>query len=444
MQQPNEPSRTTVRPSGQDPLNEAGEPLNRSPLDRAETPSTTNGEPTRSSTTADVTPSASARGTEPRPDAGSSKADEFTSSAAPVGEGSNTPVGAEPSSFQQWNAEHPEATRDDVYGESSGGMLGMMGQAGPWGGGLAVAAVIGGLIYSWWRRRQAQRTPIAQLRRAARQAGLSAMDTLPQKLGQAAGRSSSPWLPFLMVPVALLLRSQGNKGARASEELMGELKLDQKSKDLARQASKAVEKKAPTLIREKAAVVDSGSGGAGLSPWMLAVPAIAGGGYYAYQRFAASNGRSDGGTDGYTSGPMRTVREVMSRDVETISPDSTLADAARKLRDLNVGSLPVKEGERLIGVLTDRDITVRATAEGKDAKGTKVREAMSAEVAWVFEDETAQSAANIMRQRQIRRLPVLDRNDKLVGIITLGDLAVELGNDAFAGETLEQISKPGR
>lgn len=464
MQQPNEPSRTTVRPSGQeptvrpsgsDPLDEARDPLNRSPLDRAETSSPTAGEAVRSSTSADAKPNASPSKTEPNSDTFAPKADEFSSSAAPIGLGSNTPVGAEPSTFQQWSSEHPESSRDDVYDESSGGMSGMLTQAGPWGGGLALAAVIGGLIFSWWRRRRAPRTPIARLRRAAQRAGLStaaqravlaAMDTVPRKVGQAAGRSGSPWLPFLMVPLALLLRSQGRKGERAGDELLGELNLEQRSKDLARQASKMLEKKAPTLIREKAAAVDGGSssGGPGFSPWLLAVPAVAGGGFYAYQRFVASNGDLDGSFDGYQTGPMRGVRDVMSREVETISPDATVADAARKLRDLNVGSLPVKEGERLIGVLTDRDITVRATAEGKDAKGTKVREAMSPEVAWVFEDETAQSAAHIMRQRQVRRLPVLDRNDKLVGIIALGDLAVELGNDAFAGETLEQISKPGR
>ncbi|MBA2446743.1 MAG: CBS domain-containing protein [Chloroflexi bacterium] len=144
------------------------------------------------------------------------------------------------------------------------------------------------------------------------------------------------------------------------------------------------------------------------------------------------------------SEPSRMVRDVMTRKPEVVSPDAKIAEVARKMRDLDVGALPVCDGERLLGMVTDRDISVRVTAEGKDPNETPVRQAMSAELTWVFEDETARSAATIMSQRQIRRLPVMDRNDKLVGIVALGDVARELGDDTLSGETLEQISKPNR
>src|SRR5437763_10508619 len=98
------------------------------------------------------------------------------------------------------------------------------------------------------------------------------------------------------------------------------------------------------------------------------------------------------------------VREIMTCGVEVIRPDATLQEAAQKMKSLDVGPLPVCDGDRLVGMLTDRDITVRATAEGLDPKTTRVRDVMTPEVYYVFEDADVQEAARVMQQRQIRRI----------------------------------------
>src|SRR5512138_1557443 len=114
------------------------------------------------------------------------------------------------------------------------------------------------------------------------------------------------------------------------------------------------------------------------------------------------------------------LRDVMTRNVEIISPEATLAQAAEKMRQLNVGPLPVCDGRRLQGMITDRDVTVRATAEGSDPRATKVRDVMTPGVVYCFEDQDVREAAQLMQQKQIRRLLVLDRNKDLVGIVSLG------------------------
>jgi CBS domain-containing protein len=136
------------------------------------------------------------------------------------------------------------------------------------------------------------------------------------------------------------------------------------------------------------------------------------------------------------------LQKVMTSGVEVIPPEAILREAAEKMRRLNVGSLPVCDGERLIGMLTDRDITIRAVAEGCDPKTTTVREAMTPDIAYCFEDQEVQEAARIMEECQIRRLPILSRDKRLVGMVSLGDLAVSSGNQALAGEILEQVSEP--
>lgn len=136
------------------------------------------------------------------------------------------------------------------------------------------------------------------------------------------------------------------------------------------------------------------------------------------------------------------VRDVMTPHVEVVGPDATLKEAAEKMSRLEVGPLPVCEKERLVGMLTDRDITIRAVAVGRDPNLTRVREAMTPEVVYCFEDQDVETAAQMMEMRQIRRVPVLNRGNRLVGIVSLGDLAVETGNRTFAGETLEHISEP--
>jgi CBS domain-containing protein len=138
------------------------------------------------------------------------------------------------------------------------------------------------------------------------------------------------------------------------------------------------------------------------------------------------------------------IREVMTPRVEVVRPDATLEQAAEKMKRLDVGSLPVCDGERLVGMITDRDITVRATAEGYVPGKTEVHEVMTEEVKYCFDDEDAEVAADIMAKAQIRRLPVINRNKRLVGIVSLGDLAVETGDEQLAGTALETVSAPNR
>jgi len=136
------------------------------------------------------------------------------------------------------------------------------------------------------------------------------------------------------------------------------------------------------------------------------------------------------------------VKEIMTQGVDTVAPDATVKDAAQKMEQLDIGPVPVCDGERLMGMLTDRDITVRVVAQGCDPATTKVREVMTSDVVYCFEDQDVQEAARLMEQQQIRRLPVLNRNKWLVGIISLGDLAVRSGDRALAGKTIEQVSEP--
>jgi CBS domain-containing protein len=132
----------------------------------------------------------------------------------------------------------------------------------------------------------------------------------------------------------------------------------------------------------------------------------------------------------------------MTPKVEIVHPDAALREAAEKMSQLDVGPLPVCDGERLVGMLTDRDITVRATAKGCDPNTTKVRDVMTPDVVYCFEDQDVETAAQMMEMRQIRRLPVLNREKRLVGIVSLGDVAVKTGDQNLAGEALERVSEP--
>jgi CBS domain-containing protein len=131
----------------------------------------------------------------------------------------------------------------------------------------------------------------------------------------------------------------------------------------------------------------------------------------------------------------------MTPDVEWVTPTTTLKDAADRMRTLNVGPLPVCEGDRLVGIITDRDIVVRAVAMGMDPNSTYVSQAMTPHVETCFMDEDLQVALMKMREEQIRRILVVDRDGKLCGILSLGDVAVEV-DDKEVGKTLETISEP--
>jgi CBS domain-containing protein len=134
--------------------------------------------------------------------------------------------------------------------------------------------------------------------------------------------------------------------------------------------------------------------------------------------------------------------EVMTRDVEVVSSNTSLKEAAAQMKSLDVGLMPVCDGDELKGTLTDRDITVRATAEGLDPLETRVSEIMSTDIAYCFEDQEIEEAMSLMEARQIRRLPVLTREKRLVGIVSLGDLAVHAGQNELLGDTLKEVSRP--
>lgn len=138
------------------------------------------------------------------------------------------------------------------------------------------------------------------------------------------------------------------------------------------------------------------------------------------------------------------LSDVMTRDVEVIHPDATLQEAAARMDVLDIGPLPVSDGGQLVGILTDRDITVRATAAGHDPSATRVREIMSRDLVYAFEDQDVAEAARLMQEKQIRRLLVLTRDRRLAGIVSLGDLAVWTGDDRLSGATLEGVSEPGQ
>lgn len=138
---------------------------------------------------------------------------------------------------------------------------------------------------------------------------------------------------------------------------------------------------------------------------------------------------------------MQRLKDVMSPDVQVISPDATLRDAAARMRDDGFGMLPVGENDRLIGAVTDRDIAVRAVAEGKGGD-TLVRDVMSEDVIWCYEDDTVEAGADKMSRYQVRRLPVVNREKRLVGIVSLGDFAVEADDIQPTADALVGISQP--
>jgi CBS domain-containing protein len=134
------------------------------------------------------------------------------------------------------------------------------------------------------------------------------------------------------------------------------------------------------------------------------------------------------------------INEVMTRDVKLIRPQDSIREAARQMRDLDVGSLPVADGDRLVGFVTDRDIVIRGLADS-GGPDSPVRDVMSDRVLYCFEDDSVESVARNMGSNQIRRLPVLTREKRLCGIVALGDIA-NVGADEPAEGALEGISKP--
>jgi CBS domain-containing protein len=135
------------------------------------------------------------------------------------------------------------------------------------------------------------------------------------------------------------------------------------------------------------------------------------------------------------------VHEIMTAHPHCVAPDNTLVEAAGLMRQLDVGALPICDNDRLAGMVTDRDIVLRGTADGRDPNTATVRDVMSEGILYVFADQDVEEAAHVMEQKQIRRLPVLNREKRMVGIVSLGDVATS-SNPAFSGNALRDVSQP--
>lgn len=137
---------------------------------------------------------------------------------------------------------------------------------------------------------------------------------------------------------------------------------------------------------------------------------------------------------------MQSISEIMTRDATVISPNDNVQQAARIMRDWNIGAIPVCDGKRLVGMITDRDITTRAVAQGISPADTKVADIMTDQVQWCYEDQTAGEVLQQMGDQQIRRIPVVNRNKELTGVVSLGDLATR--THEHTDSALQDISAP--
>jgi CBS domain-containing protein len=137
----------------------------------------------------------------------------------------------------------------------------------------------------------------------------------------------------------------------------------------------------------------------------------------------------------------RSIRDLMTTNPTTVDPSATVVDAARAMRQQDVGPVPVVENDRLAGIVTDRDIVLRVVAEGADPQSTTVGEIMSSDLVTVDPDQPLDEALRLMAQHQVRRLPVCEEDGRLVGIVAQADVATELGDDRRTGQVVEEISR---
>lgn len=135
------------------------------------------------------------------------------------------------------------------------------------------------------------------------------------------------------------------------------------------------------------------------------------------------------------------VKDIMTKDVLVVSPDTYIAEVARQMESHDIGAVPVCTGRKVVGMVTDRDIALQVVGRGKDPADCKASDVMTSPVVWCYEEAELDEAARLMETRQIRRLIVVDREKKLVGVVALGDLATR-ANERVAGEALEKISEP--
>lgn len=136
------------------------------------------------------------------------------------------------------------------------------------------------------------------------------------------------------------------------------------------------------------------------------------------------------------------IGDIMTREVAFVSPDTTVRAAAEMMRDRDIGMLPVLDRNRLLGLVTDRDIVVRAVADGLDLKRVAVRDIMTTVIFYCYETEDVAQAVRTMESKQIRRLLILNRLKRLVGVLSIGDVAVDTGDRLLAGQVLRKVSEP--
>jgi CBS domain-containing protein len=146
-----------------------------------------------------------------------------------------------------------------------------------------------------------------------------------------------------------------------------------------------------------------------------------------------------------TNRNSRDLRSVMTPNPQCVTENDSLQDVARLMLDCDCGALPVVgENEKLIGMITDRDIVVRVIAEGRDCSQSTVRDAMTSEAHSVRENDSLESVFRIMRDNKVRRVPVVDDNQRVIGIVAQADLALDTSRDREVGKTVEKISEPER
>jgi CBS domain-containing protein len=138
------------------------------------------------------------------------------------------------------------------------------------------------------------------------------------------------------------------------------------------------------------------------------------------------------------------LKDIMTKNPKVIPANASVRDAARLMKDIDTGAIPVIENNQVVGMVTDRDIVLRSTAEGRNPNETKIDDVMTHEFYFCYEDQDVKDAAKLMQEKQIRRLPIVNHDKHLVGIVSLGDLSVDVGNDKLSGKTLEDISKPAK
>ncbi len=135
------------------------------------------------------------------------------------------------------------------------------------------------------------------------------------------------------------------------------------------------------------------------------------------------------------------VKELMSKNIASVTPDTPIVEVAKIMKKMNIGSVPVCDGDKVIGILTDRDIVLRDVAMGKNVEGVTARDVMTVGISTAEPEMDIHEAARLMSDKQVRRLPVVD-DDRLVGMLALGDIAVRTKLEDNAGDALSDISKP--